>query len=192
MASVDPTEIHPEHDTLTPENWDEWDEESRTRYIEAKEAALTEDAEKHRVEMAADEKAALETLRSATESGDEITKTVDLAEGLPAAAEPIPVDVTVKMTGELEATFDRISDQRASDDPRLAELKDAVIDAILTLIVDDPEPSTDPIRWDSRQVWEAFYYDEGMTGLLDVFDVLSDPALTRYENLGNSRGRTRQ
>lgn len=192
MASVDPTEIHPEYDALTPDNWDQWEPEDRERYLEAKESALSEEAEKNRVEMAADEKAALETLRSATQSGAELTKTVDLADGLPAAADPIPVDVTVKMTGELEATFDRISDQRASDDPRLAELKDAVIDAILTLIVDDPEPSDDPIRWDSRQVWEAFYYDEGMAGLLDVFDVLSDPALTRYEQLGNSRGRTRQ
>ena len=189
MASVDPTTIHPEHDTLTPENWDEWTEEQREQYLEAKDEELEADAEQSKAEMARSEREALAFLKSTTErEGPQHTTTVDLAEELGRPGEA-PVTVRTKLTGELESKFDVISDEQSKDVPRIGNVKDALIDAICMLIVDDTEPDADRYDFSSRAVWEAYYYDEGSEGLMEVFSAVADPALERYEQLGNSRGR---
>lgn len=190
MSTPDPTEIHPEYDRPTPQNIEEWDESQLEAYNEAKDAELTAEAEANRVELAADEKETLETIRSATRRDETLTEEVDLAEAFNGADEPIPVTVTKKLTGGLETKLDRIASEQRKDVPRIAEIRDAVIDAIVALIVDDGEDGRYTFR--SRALWEAYYYDEGMVGLMNVFDVVADPALERYERLGNSRSRTRQ
>ena len=169
MASVDPTTIHPEHDTLTPENWDEWTEEQREQYLEAKDAELEEEASENRTELAARELQTLDALRSTTDRDEELTETVSLGDA--------EVTVTTKLSGRVEQVFNRVNQARGD------ELVEALIDGITLLIVDDDEGGK--YDFTSRAVWEAYYYDEGTEGLADVFEVVSDPALTRRENLGN-------
>jgi len=188
MASVDPSEIHPEYDVLSPENISEWSDEQVEAYREAKGAVLLG----LRVELAAKERDTLDFLKSTTEpEGPQHTETVNLGEAL-GKEEDATVTVRTKLTGELEAKFDAITDEQAKDLPRIANIKDAVIDAITMLIVDDDEPDDDPYTFRSRAVWEAYYYDAGSEGLMEVFNAVASPALERYEDLGNSQTRGRR
>lgn len=190
MASVDPSTIHPEHDTLTPENWDDWTEEQRERYLEAKDAALEAENEQNRAEMAREEKATLEFLKSTTEEKSDLhTETLNIGEEL-GAADDVFVTVRTKLSGELESKFDAITDEQGKDLPRIANIKDAIVDAICMLIVDDDESGK--YDFQSRAVWEAYYYEEGSEGIMRVFNTVAGPALERYDDLGNSRGRGRQ
>lgn len=187
----DPADVHPEHDVLTPDNADDWSDDQIETYKAAKEADLAEQATENTAEMAKEERETLDALRSTTESADELTTTVNLGDAFDGA-DDVEIEVTTKVTGELEAKFDAISEETDKDVPRIANIKEEIIDAILLLIVDDPEPETDQYRWGSRAVWEAFYMEEGSGGLMQVFQTISEPAMDRYEELGNSQSRTRR
>jgi len=190
MASVDPTEIHPEYDRPTPETIDEWSSEQLEAYNEAKDAELTAEAEQSKAEMAREEKATLEFLKSTTqEESDLHTETLNIGEEL-GASDDVFVTVKTKLSGELESKFDAITDEQGKDLPRIANIKDAIVDAICMLIVDDDESGK--YDFQSRAVWEAYYYEEGSEGILRVFNAVAGPALERYDDLGNSRGRGRQ
>lgn len=184
MPLDDPSAVHPEHDELTPENSDDWSEEQAERYTDLKEATLEDDAQQNRRELAAEEREALDALREATQDDEPLTATVEFGD-----AELI---VTKKVTGELEQKFDRITEEQEEEYPKIANIKDAIIDAILLVLEDDDEPADDPVDFQSREIWERYYEKEGSAGLMEVFETVAEPALQRYERLGNSHGRARQ
>jgi len=192
MASVDPSEIHPEYDRPEPGNIEEWSDEQLEKWNEANEAELDARVERNKVDMARDEREALDFLQSTTEADSELsTEQVNLGEALDGP-DDVYVTVRTRVSGELESKFDRISAEQEKDLPRISNIKDEVIEAIRWLIVDDDEPDGDRYNFQSRAVWEAYYYDAGSEGLMEVFNAVADPALSRYEAMGNSRGRNQR
>ena len=192
MASTDPTQIHPEHDVLSPDNIGDWSDEQIEAYREAKDAELDAQADENKAEVSRKERETIDFLKSTTETeGPQHYETVDIGEAV-GASDSVEVDVTTKLTGELESKFDAISEEQGKDLPRIGNIKDAVIDAITLLIVDDTESDGDRYDFSSRAVWEAYYYDEGSEGLMQIFNAVADPALARYEKLGNSQTRGRR
>jgi hypothetical protein len=182
-----PEDVHPDYQQLTPENAEDWSEDQKARYSELKEQQLHAEAQENTSELAKDERETLEVLRSTT-TDEPLTEEVNL--GAELDGDDAYVTVTKRVSGALEEKFDAITEEQQSDAPRIGRIKDTVIDAILLLIVDDDEPDADAYNFQSRQVWESYYYDAGSEGLMEVFEVLADPALSRYEQLGNSRGGT--
>lgn len=176
---------------LTPENESDWDEDQIETYKRAKDAQLSEESDANAADLAREERETLDALRSTTETAGALTTTVNLGDAFDGA-DDVEIEVTKKVTGELESKFDAISEETDKEVPRIANIKEEIIDAILLLIVDDPEPDTDQYRWQSRAVWEAFYMEEGSGGLMQVFQTISAPAMDRYEQLGNSQSRTRR
>jgi hypothetical protein len=186
----DPAAVHPEYDRLTPENADEWSDDQIAEYKRRKQADLHAEAEENSADLAAEEREALKRLRSATDTDDHPTETVTIGDDV--TGEAVDLEVSTKVTGRIEQKFDRITEEQQKETPRIENIKGAVIDCITALIADGPEPDSDPVRWDSRALWEAYYLEEGSEGLMGVFETISKPALDRYEELGNSRGRTRR
>jgi uncharacterized membrane protein len=186
MSSTDPSKIHPEHDEPTPANMDDWSEEQLEQYERAQKRELDRDAKEHRRELVQEEREALDKLRDATSETPAAEQTTTVAFG---DAELV---VTTKVTGELEGLFDDIVDEQRKEVSRPGTIKKTLIDAILLLIVDDDEPDDDPVTFQSRALWEQYYLSEGSAGLMEAFDTLAEPALERYEELGNSHERTRQ
>jgi len=182
-----PEDVHPDYEQLTPENAADWSDEQKEEYSRRKEQQLHEEAKENTSELAKDERETLEVLRSTT-TDEPLTEEVNL--GAELDGDDAFVTVTKRVSGALEEKFDAITEEQQSDAPRIGRIKDTVIDAILLLIVDDDEPDADAYNFQSRQVWESYYYEEGSEGLMEVFEVLADPALSRYEQLGNSRGGT--
>lgn len=181
-----PEDVHPEHDMLTDANAEDWSEEQVEQYKAAREAQLAGEASENMADLAKEERNTLEALKSATksEADEELTTTRDIG--------GVEVTVTTKVSGKLESKFDAISDESEKEVPRIRNIKEEIIDAILLLIVDDPEPEDSAYDWQSRATWEAFYMDHGSEGLMQVFETLSEPAMERYEQLGNSQSRTQR
>ena len=183
-----PEDVHPDYQQLTPENAEDWSSEQKARYSELKEQQLHEEAQENTSELAKDERETLEVLRSTT-TDEPLTEEVNL--GAELDGDDAYVTVTKRVSGALEEKFDAITEEQQSDAPRIGRIKDTVIDAILLLIVDDDEPDADAYNFQSRKVWESYYYEEGSEGLMEVFEVLADPALSRYEQLGFNPTRVR-
>lgn len=186
-----PEEVHPEFDMPTQGNIGEWSDEQIERYNELKDRDLETEAQASRAELSTEQRETLAALEGAVTDDGEATPTVtvDLGEA--------DVEVRTKLTGEIEDCFSRIASERDADVPDLSNIKDDLLTAIAGdpdrgiggLIVDDGEPDDDPHRFTDRETWEVFYAEHGTEGLLEVFDLVADPALARMEELGNSRGR---
>jgi len=169
-----PEDVHSEYDQPTPENIDEWTDDQLQRFNELKELEHEQEVQENRAELSREQQETLEVLESATLPEDEeLTETVQLDEA--------EVVVTKRLTGELERMFTYI--QMNSDD--LEGIANALIDAITALIVDDNEKGK--YRFAERAVWEEYYRRNGTEGLIDVFDIVSEPALSRQEALRKFR-----
>lgn len=185
----DPTDVHPEYDHPNPDNLDAWSEDQIEEYNRRKDADLEADHQQHRAELTQKQKETVDVLKSTTQPDEPLTETVSLGDA--------EVLVSKRLSGRVEECFDAITDEQTKepegeDPPRLRNVKGEMITAITELIVDDDEPEGDPYDFQSRATWEAYYYDEGIEGLEQVFNAIAGPALDRYETLGNSRGRTRR
>jgi len=172
-----PEDVHPKYDEFRPENKDEWTEAQIQRYNEAKEAQLETQAQRNRANMAAEQRETLDALRSAVGDDEVATEPVDIGEAT--------VEVKTKISGELEQHFDAIAEEGEKDVPRTDNVRQHLIDAITLLIVDGGE--SEGYDFGDRRVWEAFYKDEGSEGLYDVFELVSEPARDRREELQKFR-----
>jgi len=169
-----PKDVHPDHDRPTPENIDEWSEEQLDRFNDLKEAEHEQQVQENRAELSQEQQKTLEALESATLPEDEeLTETVQIDQA--------EVVVRKRVTGEIEQTFTYI--QKNRDD--LESIANALIDAISELIVDDNEDGE--YRFTERTVWEEYHRRHGTESLIDVFDIVADPALSRQEELEKFR-----
>lgn len=177
----DPTDVHPEHDQLRPGNIEDWTEEQIAEYKRRKEGDLQEGADERRAELSQKQRETLGKLRSAVDETD-ATETVQFGD-----AELV---VQAKLTGEIERKFDRIMD--AQDSGRLAEVSDAMISVITSLVIADNEPDSDPVDYQDAAVWQAFHEEGGIEELGQAFETVCTPAIERVDDLkfrGTNGGR---
>lgn len=171
--SVDPTEVHPEHDRPTPDNWDDWDDEQLDEYKQAAEAELQAEAEANQRELRADEQAARDALvAGATDQID--TETVSLHEHVDIDDE-IDIEVRTTLSGGAIEKLESIEE----DDPA-SEVLPTVLD-VLEEVVEGPE------GYASRAVWRDVFRNAGVDVFMDYVDALTDPAEETLEAVGRFR-----
>lgn len=95
-----------------------------------------------------------------------------------------PVEVKLDPPGKVfdaVEIIDSLGDGE-TDGRRMGELRDTLIDAGLSVIVDGPEALTD------REGWVEFYEAEGPGAVADVVFVLTEPAREAQERMQSFRG----
>lgn len=168
----DPSDIHPEHDQPTPENIDDWSGDQIDAYNEAKERELEEEVQENERELSRKQREMLSTIESATNNDSQVpTAKIEFGDAT--------LEVRRKLTGELESKFDTI----AKNEDNLGQIRDCLIDVCTMLIVDDDEPDDDEYDFTDRGTWEAYYDRHGQEGMIDAFNILSEPAMQRRDNL---------
>lgn len=169
--TTDPTNVHPDYERPAPDNIDEWSDEQLQAYKDAKEVEHEQEAQERKAELSREQRDTLAQLEKATNNdGDIPTEQVDIGDAT--------VTVKAKMTGTMEQRFDTIADAETPGD-----VSGILIDAVTDLIVDDEEPDGEAYDFTDRATWEAYYAKHGSEGLMQIFEVVSDPAMTRRENL---------
>lgn len=173
MASAaDPEDVHPEYDRPTPENRDEWTDEQIEEWNRRNEKRLEAGLDEQLRELSDEQREKLELLESATREGEpgEFVETVELGDA--------EIDVTTKPGGEAELKAEEL--RQYEDTDRIAPAKDALIDLIMIVVVDDD--------YGKRLLWEQYYRKNGADDLMTAVETLTEPWLDRTEAIESFRG----
>jgi hypothetical protein len=161
-------------DPVTPDILDAWSAEERERYKKLKEQSLQASADSRFEDLAAEQQEALSAIESAVTGEEPETATLTVGDA----------DLTVKtrIPGAVENAVATVQDNPED----IGQARDALIDAIVALIVDDGEDGRH--RYTQPRVWTAFHEEHGTEGLVTVLESLLEPAEQRLEDLEKFRG----
>lgn len=179
-GEVDPNEVDPVRiandpdKVITPRLVELLSDEQVEAFNEAQKERMEVDIQERNRELSQEQQERLAIIESATQPDDEpLIETVSFGDH--------DLTVRTRISGAIERKLARLAEYEQQE---LTGVDDH--DAIVELAIDVISELIQDEGWRDRDVWRAYYNRHGSEGLLDVTELVAEPARQRREQVADS------